>query len=179
MRSFLQALVQSFAADPVLKIKSCLVAIPVLYTEGQNQTFMDLHACTKHQSLIIVEMQAKCHLMFDERALYYACAIYANRLTKVQLQDKFWYHYLKVLIAIQILDNDSNRAREISVPGRDALTDPLVERMKDNRLARDQYIKHYVLSDTSFHQKLDHLQMIQVELPRAKSVLKKEEPCTV
>lgn len=173
MRSFLQAFVPSFASDPIAFIESCPVAIPVLREKGEKQTFMDLHVRTQNGTRYIIEMQAKRHIMFDERALYYACATYANQLTSTQLQDEHWYHNLRPVIAIQVLDYDSNRAQGIKLP-EGVKSDTLIERVKERPLAQDQYIKHYALSDRYSRQMIDYLQMIQVELPRAKPVLKKK-----
>ena len=154
VRSFLQAFVPSFEFDPIALIESCPVAIPVLREKGEKQTFMDFHVRTENGVKYIIEMQAKRHIMFDERGWYYACATYANQLTAAQLKSEHWYHNLKPVIAIQVLDYDS---------------------VRDNPLVSDQYIKHYSLTDQYSHQKIEYLQMIQVELPRAKPVLKKKK----
>lgn len=95
MRAFLHAFVPTFDTDPILSIEACPVAIPALRQKGEKQTFMDLHVRTQNGTHYSIEMQAKRHIMFDERALYYACATYANQLTSTQLQDEHWYHDLR------------------------------------------------------------------------------------
>jgi hypothetical protein len=173
MRSFLQAFVPSFEKNPITTIKPCPVAIPVLKEKGEKQTFMDLHVSTQNGTHYIIEMQAKRHIMFDERALYYGCATYAHQLTTTQLKEEHWYHDLKPVIAIQVLDYDSNRAQGIKPP--EGIMDSLIERVKENPMPVDQYMKHYMLIDQYSQQVIDYLQMIQVELPRAKHILKKRE----
>ena len=131
MRSFLQAFVPSFQSNPITTIESCPVAIPTLREKGEKQTFMDLHVRTQNGTHYIIEMQAKRHIMFDERALYYACATYAHQLSTTLLKEEHWYHDLKPTIAIQVLDYDSNRAQGIKFSeGTDFKVDTLIKRVK-------------------------------------------------
>lgn len=73
MCSFLQTFVPTFETDRISTIESHPVAIPTLREKGEKQTFMDLHVRTQSGTHYIIEMQAKRHIMFDERALYRAC----------------------------------------------------------------------------------------------------------
>jgi hypothetical protein len=168
MLSFLQAFVPSFGSDPIASIESYPVAIPVLKEKGEKQTFVDLHVRTQNGARYIIEMQAKRHIMFDERALYYACSAYANQLTKAHFQNGPWYKDLKPVIAIQVLDYDSNRVRGVNVSD---VSDTFIKRAEDSSLGQDQYIKHYKWTDCYSQKIIDFLQIIQVELPRGKTVI--------
>lgn len=45
--------------------------------------------------------------------------------------------------------------------------DTLVTRVREHPLPEGEFIKHYMLTDETSGQKIDYLQMVQVELPRA------------
>jgi hypothetical protein len=62
-----------------------------------------------------------------------------------------------------VLDYDTNLIRG---PKDKSVTEAFVENVKKHPLPPEQFIKHYILTDKS-GQTLDHLQIIQVELPRA------------
>lgn len=163
--SFLNCFVPPFRGDPVVEVEEAPVAIPALRHSGEKQTFMDLHVISEKGNHYIVEMQAQRHVMFDERALFYACGIYARQLSEKQLNAENWYINLKPVIALQILDYDTNRIRGL----KSEVPDTLVDRVKAHPLPTEQFIKHYVLTDKS-GQQIDYLQIIQVELPRAESI---------
>jgi hypothetical protein len=160
--SFLNCFIPPFRGDPVVEVEEAPVAIPALRPPGEKQTFMDLHVTSQSGVHYIIEMQAQRHVMFDERALFYACGIYARQLSERQLSAENWYINLKPVIALQILDYDTNRIRGLKAE----VPDTLVDRVKEHPLPTEQFIKHYVLTDKS-GQQIDYLQMIQVELPRA------------
>jgi predicted transposase/invertase (TIGR01784 family) len=174
MRSFLRAFVPSFQNDEIATIVSCPVAIPVLRQKGEKQTFMDLHVRTNSGERYIIEMQAKRHLMFDERALYYACATYSNQLSAARLGDERWYQDLQPVIAIQVLDYDSNRVKGITLK-ESVKSDTLVTRSSKNPMLEGNYIKHYMVTDRHSGQMIEHLQMLQIELPRAKRAFKEKD----
>jgi predicted transposase/invertase (TIGR01784 family) len=159
--SFLNAFVPSFRGNPVVDVEEAPVAIPAVRKVGEKQTFMDLHVIASSGAHYIVEMQARRHVMFDERCLYYACSTYSRQLSERDLSDKDWYKRLKPTVALQILDYDSNRARGLQGD------DSLIFRVKDNPLKTGEYTKHYQMLDKTTGQTIDHLQMVQVELPRA------------
>ena len=125
---------------------------------------MDLHVKTA-KTHYIIEMQAKRHVMFDERALFYACSTYSKRLVK----GVPWYCELKPVIAIQILDYDSSRVMESTAAG---VSDSLVRRAEGHPMTEGQFFKHYLLTDRESGQVIDHLQMIQVEIPRGRELLR-------
>lgn len=163
IKSFLNTFVPDFAHDPVKDIQSDSVAIPRLPREGIKQTFMDMHVISQSGAHYVIEMQARRHIHFDERALYYAASAYSQQLSEEDYKDPMWYRNLKPTIAIQVLGYDSNRAKGI----RDKIPDNLVARVKDNPLQNNQFIKHYMMTDKHSGQKIQDLQMIQIELPRA------------
>jgi predicted transposase/invertase (TIGR01784 family) len=133
--------------------------------KGDRQTFMDYHVISDTGNHFIVEMQSKRHVMFDERALFYSCSTYSSQLSERVLNGPDWYSQLKPVIALQVLDYDSQRVRGI----KSHVPDDLVARVKSNPMMDGQYVKHYVLTDETSGQKIKHLQLIQVELPRAKA----------
>ena len=107
---------------------------------------MGLHVRTQNGTHYVIEMQAKRHIMFDERALYYACATYTNQLTTAQLKDENSYHDVRPVIAVQVLDYDSNKIKGIESLAR-VNSDTTIKRVKNRPLGKDQYIKHYTLTD--------------------------------
>lgn len=97
LRSFLQTFVPAFNDDPITTIQPMPVAIPALRERGEKQTFMDLYVKTPRTHYII-EMQAKRHVMFDERALFYACSTYSKQLPQDRLvRGTPWYCELNLL----------------------------------------------------------------------------------
>lgn len=164
--SFLNTFVPQFAHDPVASIEPASVVIPALPKDVERKekaTFMDLHVKANSGARYIIEMQARRHIYFDERALFYLCNTYGRQLTEAQMKSHDWYRSLKPTIALQVLDYDSNRIRGI----KDAsIEDTQVERVKENPLPEGEYVKHYAMTCRHSHQQLDHVHMIQVELPR-------------
>ena len=126
---------------------------------------MDIHVVSSVGTHYIIEMQVKRHLMFDERALYYACSIYSRQLSDSQLGNEDWYTNLKPVIALQILDYDTNRVRGLK--SSIGVVDTLPLRVKENPLSPNQFIKNYRFVDEESGQVIDYMQLIQVELPRA------------
>lgn len=162
--SFLNTFVPAFRGDHVQTVTDAPVAIPPLKKPNEKQTFMDLHVLTQNGVHYIIEMQAKRHLMFDERVLFYASSTYHLQLSEKELNLEDWYLKLKPVISLQLLDYDTNRIRGISSSD---LVDTLVERVKQHPLPEDQFTKHYILTDQNSGQQIDYMQIVQVELPRA------------
>jgi hypothetical protein len=173
VKSFLQAFVPTFHDDPIDSIiESRPVSIPAEREKGEKFFFMDLHVKTA-KTHYIIEVQARRHVMFDERALFYACSTYSTQLPLERLVKGVpWYCELKPIIALQILDYDSSRVRESTAAG---VTDSLVRRVEGHPMGEGQFLKHYLLTDHQSGQVNEHLQMIQVELPRGKKLLKKKD----
>ena len=161
--SFLNCFVPAFRDDRIVAVEDAPVAIPALQEVGQKQKHMDLHVVSSKKNHYIIEMQAGRHLMFDERALFYACSTYSRQLSQKDLVNNEWYIRLHPVIALQILDYDTNRIIGFN---NSHVIDNLVAQVTKHPLPPDQFIKHYMLTDKS-GQTIDHLQMIQVELPRA------------
>ncbi|CAO5683363.1 MAG: hypothetical protein HEEMFOPI_01954 [Holosporales bacterium] len=164
--SFLNTFVPQFSEDPVKDIEPASVVIPTLPRDGDRKekaTFMDLHVKSKSGISYIIEMQARRHIYFDERVLFYLCNTYGRQLSEAQMNSHDWYRSLKPTIALQVLDYDSNRIHGIT-DGK--IEDTQVKRVKDHPLPKDDYIKHFFMTDNHSKQQLDHIQMIQVELPR-------------
>ena len=164
--SFLNTFVPQFKQDAVTDIEPASVVIPALPKEGERKekaTFMDLHVKSKSGASYIIEMQARRHIYFDERALFYLCNTYGRQLSEAEMSNQDWYRSLKPTIALQVLDYDSNRIRGIKDGN---VKDTQIQRVKDHPLNKGDYIKHYTMTDNHSKQQLDHIQMIQVELPR-------------
>jgi hypothetical protein len=164
--SFLNSFIPQFQKNPITKIRNMPVATPPLKRfKGERQSFMDFHVMSDAGKHFIVEMQSKRHVMFDERALFYACSTYSHQLTGDVLKGEGWYSELKPVISLQILDYDSQKVRGITTH----VADHLVQRVHDHPLKEGEYAKHYILTDEISGQKIDHLQLIQIELPRARA----------
>ncbi|MDP3936124.1 MAG: PD-(D/E)XK nuclease family transposase, partial [Alphaproteobacteria bacterium] len=167
--SFLNTFVPTFANNPVKEVEPASIVIPSLPREGDDDrkekaTFMDLHVKSKSGASYLVEMQARRHILFDERALFYLCNTYGRQLSEAEMRTKDWYRSLKPTIAVQVLDYDSNRIRGIK--DREGIEDTQVKRVREHPLPKGDYIKHYTMKDGHSGQELDHIQMVQVELPR-------------
>jgi predicted transposase/invertase (TIGR01784 family) len=161
--SFLNAFVPTFRVDPVKSVSAAPTAIPALPYASLKQTFMDVHVISQSGAHYVIEMQAKRHVNFDERALFYACATYSRQIQEEGFKDPVWYKTLKPVIGIQVLDYDTNRARGIK---DEDIKDTLIERVKQNPLLGGEFLKHYLMTCQKSSQKLDHLQLIQIELGR-------------
>ncbi|HQS93480.1 MAG TPA: Rpn family recombination-promoting nuclease/putative transposase [Alphaproteobacteria bacterium] len=166
--SFLNAFVPDFQKDPIEELYEQPLALPALARRSEKSTFMDFHVRTKSGAHIIIEMQVRRHVYFDERALFYAASVFSRQLSEKELEQPTWYKGLMPIYAVQILGYDSNRARGIK---EEEVEDTLLTRIKDHPMHPDQFIKHFKMTDQQSGQTIDHLQMIQIELPRAKKPL--------
>jgi len=164
IKSFLNTFVPDFAHDAVKDVREASIAVPPLPKEKIKQTFMDMHVVSQSGCHYVIEMQAHRHINFDERVLFYSASTFSQQLSETELQDPMWYRNLKPTIAIQVLGYDSNRALGI----KDKISDSLLERAKSNPLPEGQFMKHYLMTDKHSGQEIKHLQMIQIELPRAR-----------
>ncbi len=164
IKSFLNTFVPDFAHDPVKEVREDSIAIPKLPKDGLKQTFMDMHVVSQSGAHYVIEMQAHRHINFDERALYYTASVYSQQIAEKEFQDPMWYRNLKPTIAIQVLGYDTNRVHGM----KDKVPDNLIERVKNNPLPENQFMKHYLMTDRHSGQEIRHLQMIQIELPRAR-----------
>lgn len=165
--SFLNSFVPAFAHDPVISVSAAPTAIPSLPFSSLKQTFMDFHVVSQDGVHYIVEMQAKEHVHFDERALFYACATYSSQIEEKKFKDKTWYLSLKPVIGLQVLDYDTNRVRGIT----GEIPDILIDRVKSNPLPDNEFMKHYLMTCQRSGQKINDLQLIQIELGRVKKEL--------
>ena len=163
--SFLNAFVPSLRNDPIRTASEMPPALPSIITRKEKQTFMDIHVVSEGGTRYIIEMQARRHVMFDERALFYACNTYGRQLSNTELEKRNWYLNLKAVLALQIINYDSENVKGMKVEGD--VKDTLLERVQSRPMDEKQYIKHYELKDKYSGQTIDHFQMIQVELPRA------------
>ncbi|MEH0002582.1 MAG: PD-(D/E)XK nuclease family transposase [Holosporaceae bacterium] len=154
----------------VAEIEKAPVAIPELPLPGEQQVFMDFHAKTKDDKHYIIEMQTARHTFFDERCLFYWAATYSGQLKGKKYKKDDWFRHLKPVIALQVVNYNSNAAKGIQAP--EDSKDPLCERAQQNPLPKGQFIKHYKVRCEHSKQTLDDFHMIQIELPRAKKVLK-------
>ncbi len=165
--SFLNAVVPEFATTPVQSLEELSEALPLLRRKGERQAFMDYHVRTADGKHIVVEMQVKRHVAFDERALFYAASTYSQQISKKTLGNKGWYEGLHPVYAVQIIDYDTNRVKGITAD----IDDLLVDRVKAHPMQEGEFIKHYKMTDQRSGQTIDHLQMIQLELPRIQQQL--------
>lgn len=178
LQSFLNCFVPDFDTDPVDDvIEELPTALPALKKKGEKQTFMDMHVATRSGVHYIIEMQARRHERFDERALYYAASTYSRQLTEKDLNKNRWYTMLRPVIALQILDFDTNKVTQKkkdkyapSTP-KDTeaahLLDKIIERVTKNPLPEGHYVKDFLMTCQNSGQKLDDLRLLQIELPRA------------
>ena len=164
IKSFLNTFVPAFAHDAVKDVQEASVAVPPLPKGKIKQTFMDMHVISQSGCHYVIEMQVYRHINFDERALYYAASAYAQQLPEKEFQDPMWYRNLKPTIAVQVLGYDTNRSLGI----KDKISDSLIERARNNPLPEGHFMKHYLMTDKHSGQEIKHLQMIQIELPRAR-----------
>ncbi|MGB0919524.1 MAG: PD-(D/E)XK nuclease family transposase [Holosporaceae bacterium] len=154
----------------VEEVEKASVAIPELPFSGEPQVFMDFHAKTKDGKHYIIEMQTARHTFFDERCLFYWAATYSGQLKGKKYKKDDWFRHLKPVIALQVVNYNSNAAKGIQAP--EDSKDPLCERAQQNPLPKGQFIKHYKVRCEHSKQTLDDFHMIQIELPRAKKALK-------
>lgn len=164
--SFLNTFIPVFYNDPVKQVFPASTVAPVLKRPGHKQTFMGMHVISERGVHYVIEMQAKRHVNFDERALFYACSTYAQQVPEEMFQEITGYKSLKRVLAIQVLDYDTNRVRGIQDPD---LRDTLVKRVWDNPLPDGEFIKHFLLTCRISQQVIDHLQLVQVELGRVQT----------
>ena len=165
--SLLNTFVPEFESNPVVEVSEASIALPAIRCRGEAHTFMDLHVVSSVGVHYIVEMQAKRKIIFDERALFYGCSTYCKQLAESEMGGESWYVKLKPVIAVQVLDYDTQRVIGISGP----VADNLVERVRKHAMKPGQFIKHFMLRDAKSGQVIDHLQLVQIELPRAKQGL--------
>jgi hypothetical protein len=57
---------------------------------GKN-AFMDFQVNTQNEMSIIIEIQAKCYVIFDERSLFYASYTFSHQFTDKILREKDWF----------------------------------------------------------------------------------------
>ena len=180
LQSFLNCFVPDFNTDPVDDvIEELPTALPALKKKGEKQTFMDMHVATRSGLHYIIEMQARRHEQFDERALYYAASTYSRQLTEKDLNKNRWYNMLRPVIALQILDFDTNKVHtkkedkysktEMATDTAEAahLLDKIIERVTKNPLPEGHYVKDFLMTCQNSGQKLDDLRLLQIELPRS------------
>jgi predicted transposase/invertase (TIGR01784 family) len=159
LKSFLSAFVpKRFEKDAILSVMP-LGFPPLKRQTGKKQIFMDLYVKTA-STHYIVEMQAQRHQNFDVGALYYACATFTRQMQEATRGK--WYDNLDHVIAVQVLDYDSNKFRvhDTSPAANQHL------KMKD-----DVFMKHYMFRDEWSEQIIDQLQLVQIELPRWRSII--------
>ncbi|MDR1235906.1 MAG: Rpn family recombination-promoting nuclease/putative transposase [Holosporaceae bacterium] len=166
--SILNSLVPDFRDNPIKSLKAAHVDLPVIKEEESCPLSMDYHAINERGEHALVEIQLKRHIRFDERALFYAARVYSNQLKASDLAAGSWFKKLKKTYSIQIVNYNSNLARGINDP---ELQDTLIDRVAQHPMKDEDFIKHYVMTDRFSGQEIDHLQLIQVELPRADALM--------
>jgi hypothetical protein len=175
--SVLNSFVPDFQINPIKSLTAAPVDVPLIKEGNYRVLSMDYHAINERGEHVTVEIQLHRHIAFDERALFYAARTYSNQVSKEDLvsdrnyehskKGNRWFEKLKKTYSIQIVDYDSKRATGINNPN---LKDKLIERVDDHPMKDGDFIKHFLMTDRFSGQQIDHLQMIQVELPRAKKL---------
>jgi predicted transposase/invertase (TIGR01784 family) len=112
--SLINGVIPDFKDNPVTEIKKASDRVSI---SSKRDAFMDFHATTDRKDKVIIEMRARRHAMFDERALYYATYTYSHRLSEEILKRHDWHENLRLVYAIQFLDYDTQRIRGYS-PGK-------------------------------------------------------------
>lgn len=175
--SVLNAFIPDFKKCPIVDVSPLPVTEPVIVEDSKDkkQTFMDYHVKDQNGNSLIVELQRGRHINFDERALFHAAFTFAyfqgveslKRENGKFITSNKWYKNLKKVYALQIVDYDSNLVRGIK---DDCCDDRLYREAKKHPMKDDQYFKHYLFMDVMSGQKLDSIQLVQVELPRADKI---------
>jgi hypothetical protein len=167
--SLINSVVPDFKDNPVTEIKKAFDRVSL---SSKRDAFMDFHATTDKKDKVIIEMQAKRHAMFDERALYYAAYTYSHQLTEEILKRHDWHESLRLVYAIQFLDYDTQRIRGIQPrAGEEDLDRPFIEEIQAHPMERDEFMKHYVMTDQNSGQTIRRgMHLIQIELPRVTSI---------
>lgn len=170
-KSLINSIIPGFQGNPVTEIKRAPDRVSL---SPRRDAFMDFHAKTQNGASVIIEMQARCHAMFDERALYYAAYTYSHQLAEGALKESSWYKALKPVYAVQFLDYDTGRVQGIrSKEGEEDLDGPFREEVRAHPMADDTFTKHYVMTDQNTQQKIERgMHIIQIELPRATNIKK-------
>ena len=175
--ALMQLYVPQLRDKRITRIERHPVALPVVPHPDRKtaeQVFMDAYCyavTAEGGAHVVVEMQCRREVMGDERFLYYACGTYAGQRqfwSASQQRSQSWFHHLEPVVAIQILDYSSAAATGIvERDARDNVRDTLIARQSAHPMEAHQYVKHYVMKEKLSGQEVDHLQMVQVELPGA------------
>jgi hypothetical protein len=167
--SLINSVVPDFKDNPVTEIKKAFDRVSL---SSKRDAFMDFHATTDKKDKVIIEMQAKRHTMFDERALYYAAYTYSHQLSEEILKRHDWHESLRLVYAIQFLDYDTQRIRGIQPrEGEEDLDRPFIDEIQAHPMRRDEFMKHYVMRDQNSGQTIKRgIHLIQIELPRVTSI---------
>jgi hypothetical protein len=166
--SLINSFVPDFEKDPVRSLTPVAGDKEVGETDDNKKRFlcMDFQAVTDHSEPVEVEVQVHCHILFDERALAYAASPYLQQLEQTSIMRGGWFRHLHKTYAIQFLGYDSNRILGIK---DDEIEDQMVARVREHPMKKGAYIKWFVFTDKFSGQQSDRLQLIQVEVPRARS----------
>jgi hypothetical protein len=142
----------------------------------KRDAFMDFHARTKGNGSVIIEMQAKRHVMFDERSLLYAAYAYCHQFSDEVLGEGSWFEQIRPVYAVQLIDYDTNIVRgQGSSTKNYGLDQVFVDEVRSHPMKKDVFMKHYVMADVMNEwgsgQKITRgIHMIQIELPRVGAI---------
>jgi len=169
MKVFLTLFVPGLANQTVTDVQYKTTFVPPVPEPGKRKTQvdMDLHVTVNGAWHVIIEMQRRRHAMFDERGLFYAAGTYVNQLPAACFEGNVpWYEHLKPVVAVHLLDYDSQRATELEA----SVPDALPARVRQHPLPGPCYIKDFRLVCTQSGESLEHLHIRQIELVRADRV---------
>ncbi|MDR2724385.1 MAG: Rpn family recombination-promoting nuclease/putative transposase, partial [Holosporaceae bacterium] len=170
--SFLNALVPDFQANPIKSLKSAPTYMRLTEGDESRPLTMDFNAVNNRGESIIIEIQLKRHIGFDERALFYAARTYSNQINEEKKQGQSfpgsWFVHLKKTYSIQVVGYNSAGAIGIE---NTHMKDTLIDRVAAHPMKDGDFLKHYVMTDRFSGQEIDYLQLIQLELPRAEAIM--------
>ncbi|MDR2681697.1 MAG: PD-(D/E)XK nuclease family transposase [Holosporaceae bacterium] len=164
--SLLNSLIPDFEEDPIRSLEPACTDKEITDANNRTRTLqMDFHAITNRLEHVTIELQLYRHILFDERALAYAAVAYLQQLEgprKIPASE--WYKSLRKTYAVQFLNYDSNKITGIADP---YITDPMIKRVREHPMKDGYFMKWYVFTDKFSGQEIDHIQLLQIELPRA------------
>ena len=110
--------------------------------------------------------------MFEEGALFYLCSSFANQVHSIDKGLK-WNERLRKNYAINFLGYESNKPTASEEPGP---TDVDAVKSKEGQSKDNNFVSHYKFMDTmGSGREFEHIQLIQIELPRAARILGTDE----
>jgi hypothetical protein len=127
MKVFLRLFVPELEGQAITDVRYNTTFVPPVPEPGKRKAQVDRDLCVtvNHVLHVTFEMQRRRHVMFDERGLFYAAGTYVNQLPLTFFEgDVPWYEHLKPVVAIHLLDHDTQRATGVEASAPDTLPAP-------------------------------------------------------